>query len=468
MKKFNALSRVCSINFFISSDRLTVFSLIFVAAFTGYFLVGTVLFNVAFSSYAYAGEKVLSLNDCLKLGMANNPKLTSAKFMIDAAQEELNAAKADFLPSVNAGANYNNINSIDASGPTDMDFVDEQNTSYNIGISQFLYAGNRLVNSRDRAIERKKMFIEEKSYTQAELAYQIKSVYFELMKAQQDVQIGVDTVKRLEADATAVRAFYEKEMAAYAQVLQAEVDLADAKQQLSRVKNTVDRKRSELFVLMNQPFNPDMIFSGGLDYYGKGFKMTAEQCLAKAVASRPDLKSMEHQIIMYEKDIELAKSKYHPVVKLNAGYYDQDKDYDNYHASNQENTYWSAGVNLSWNLFDGGRAWYEKNRSKIDIKRIKEQVKDIKSRIEAGIITALLSLSEAEERITATSESINAAKEYHDMESKRFQAGIATISSVLDAQVRVTRAHSNYNQALLDYQLARAELDFLTGSALGE
>ncbi|MBF0235996.1 MAG: TolC family protein, partial [Desulfamplus sp.] len=47
-------------------------------------------------------------------------------------------------------------------------------------------------------------------------------------------------------------------------------------------------------------------------------------------------------------------------------------------------------------------------------------------------------------------------------------AGIATISSVLDAQVRVTRAHSNYNQALLDYQLARADLDFLTGSAVGE
>jgi len=102
------------------------------------------------------------------------------------------------------------------------------------------------------------------------------------------------------------------------------------------------------------------------------------------------------------------------------------------------------------------------------MKRLKEQVKEIKSRLEAGIVTALMSLSEADERIKATAEGVKASKEYSDMEDKRFQAGIATVSSVLDAQARVTRAHSNYSQALLDYQLARAELDFMTGSAVGE
>ncbi|MBF0302088.1 MAG: TolC family protein [Desulfamplus sp.] len=419
-----------------------------------------------FSGSAFAGEKVLSLNDCLKIGLESNPKLKSANFMVDSAQEDINAAKADFLPSVSAGANYNNIVSVDSSGREDLDYIDQQNTNYNIGVSQVLYAGKRLVNSRDRAIERRKMFLEEKAYTQAELIYQIKFVYFQLMKAKQDVQVGVDTVKRLEADVAAARAFYEKEMAPYAQVLQAEVDLADARQELSKINNTVDRKKSELFVLMNQPFNSDTTFSGTLDYYPKGFNMTSKQCLEQAVAHRPDLKSLSHQITMTEKDMKIAEGKYHPMLRLNAGYYDQDKDYDMSNSSDQRNTYWSAGVNLSWSLFDGGRGWYEKRRSQIDMKRIKEQVKDIKSRLEAGIVTALMSLSEAEGRIQATAESVKASKEYYDMENKRFQAGIATIASVLDAQVRVTRADGSYNQALLDYQLARAELDFWTAEGV--
>ncbi|MBF0203701.1 MAG: TolC family protein [Desulfamplus sp.] len=425
--------------------------------------VFALLFGTHYMESAFAEERVFSLNDCLKLGMENNPKLKSANLMVDAAQEDLNAAKADFLPSVSAGANYNNLNSISASGPTDADYIDQQNTNYNIGVSQFLYAGNRIVNSRDKAIERKKMLMEDKTSAQALLAYQIKATYFELMKAKQDVGIAEDTVTRLEADSRATRAFYEKEMTSYAQVLQTEVDLADVRQKLSIAKNTVERKKSDLFVLMNQPFNPNISFLGGLDYYPKGFKTTQAECLEKAIANRPDLKSLEHQMVMSEKDEAIAEGQYHPVVKLNAGYYNQDKDYDNYDASNQENTYWSAGVNVSWSLFDGGRAWYQKQRSRIDMKRIKEQVKEIKSRLEAGIVTSLLSLSEAEQRIKDTAESVNASKEYYDMENKRFQAGIATVSSILDAQVRVTRAHGNYNQALMDYQLARAELDFWTG-----
>ncbi|MBF0573779.1 MAG: TolC family protein, partial [Desulfamplus sp.] len=302
--------------------------------------------------------------------------------------------------------------------------------------------------------------------------YQIKQVYFQLMKAKQDVQIGADTVKRLEADVKSAKAFYEKEMTPYAKVLQAEVALADIKQQFSKVKNTVDRKKSEVFVLMNQPFDSSVTFSGGLDYYSQGFTMTSEQCLSKAIDTRPDLKSLAHQMVMLEKDVEISEGKYYPLMRLNTGYYDQDKDYDSLSSlgtsMDQRNTYWSAGVNLSWNLFDGGRGWYEKRRSQIDMKRINEQVKEIKSKLEAGIVTSLMSLSEAEERIKATSDSITASKEYYDMENKRFQAGIATVSEVLDAQVSVTRAEVSYNQALLDYQLARAELDFMMGSSIGK
>ncbi len=182
-----------------------------------------------------------------------------------------------------------------------------------------------------------------------------------------------------------------------------------------------------------------------------------------AIQDRSDLKSIDHQLKMLEKDAAVAVARYHPVVKLDAGLYDQDKDYDHL-ASDQHNTYWSAGLNVTWTLFDGGRGWHEKGRYLIEMKRVKEQYNEIRSRLETGILTALFSLSEAEQRITTTSGGMNAADEYYERESKRFQAGIATISSVLDSQVRVTRARGSHAQAMLDYQLARAELDFMMGS----
>ncbi len=427
------------------------------------------------SAIAPPGNYILSLEDCLKLGIENNPGLQGANFMVDEAGEDINAARSDFLPSLSAGTSWSSINSVDASGPTDQDYIDQENLSLNARISQTIYAGSRRLNAYKRAKASREMYAAEKDYIAAELSYEIKVGFFQLMKAVEDVRVAVDNVKRLEADAASAQAFYEKQMTSYAHVLQARVDLADARQELSILQNTVDRKRSDLFVFMNQPFNKDITFSGGLGYYKPGFTMTQEQCFNRAVENRPDLKSLEYQVGITEKDVSISMGKYLPQVTLDAGYYDYDKDYDNllstYDADaqpiqkdiDQHNKYWTAGVNVSWNLFDGGRAWHEKNKYRIEIKRLKASMDELKSRIQGGITSALFSLSEAEQRITTTAEAIGASNEYYERESKRFQAGIATIASVLDAQVRVKRAEGNHNQALLDYQLARAELDFLTG-----
>ena len=429
-------------------------------------LLGLLITGRAVQALAFSGDTTLTLEDCLKLGIENNPGLRGANFMMDEAGQEINAARSDFLPSLSAGTSWSNINSIDAKGPADQDYIDQDNLNINARISQTLYAGSRRLNAYRQAKARREMYAAEKDYTEAELRYKIKVGFFQLMKAVEDVRVAVDNVKRLEADAASAQAFYEKQMTSYAHVLQARVDLADARQELSILQNTVDRKRSDLFVLMNQPFSRDIKFLGGLGYYKPGFSMTQDQCFNRAVENRPDLKSLEYQVGITQKDVSITMGKYLPHVTLDAGYYDYDKDYD-YSSSttdmDQHNKYWTAGMNVSWSLFDGGRAWHEKNKYRIEIKRLKTRMDELKSRIQGGITSALFSLSEAEQRIVTTAEAIGASNEYYERESKRFQAGIATIASVLDAQVRVKRAEGNHNQALLDYQLARAELDFLTG-----
>ena len=419
----------------------------------------------------------LTLDDCLELGLKANLTIMSADLMVDAANEDIKAALADRLPSLTSSLAATSINSINSSGPSDSDYLDQENVTFRVGLSQPIYMGNRLVNAQSKAMLRKEMFQADKAYTQREVLYNIKGTFFQLMKAAQDVKIAVDTVARLEADLTIANAFFDKQMAPYAQVLQAKVDLADARQTLSRTENEVERKRSELFVLINQDYSHNSLpgdnpnsekysnnirFQGGLDHYARGFTTTVADCLKKALELRPDLQSLARQKQMAQKDADMALGRYHPRVTLDAGYYDQDKDYKEVDYD-QRNRYWTAGVNLSWDFFDGGRGWFEKNRARIEMARIDRQVQHLKQRLEAGIITTLFSLSEAEDRILATLDAKGAAAEYYQREHKRFLAGIATIASVLDAQVRVTRADSNYNQALLDYQLARAELDFMTG-----
>ena len=409
----------------------------------------------------------LTLDDCIRMTLEKNPTLRASQYELKAAEQDVKVARADFLPSLTASGGYAYVRSVDASGSADSDYLDQQRMDAGFSVSQTLYAGKRITNTFDRAVIRTQVMSENRDDLASRLIYRLRTRFFELMKAREDVVVAVDTVKRLEAVFTTAEAFYEKEMAPYAQVLQARVDLADARQKLGIAENTVERKRSELFALMNRPYTVGVTFSGGLHHYSIPFEMDEAACIAHGISHRSDLQSLIHQLSVVEKDAAISMGKYLPMVKLTAGFYDQDRDYDYERMKDQHNTYWNAGVNLSWSLFDGGRGWYEKEKHLIEKKRIEEQIHEIRATMENGIRIALFSLSEAEERIATTFEGVSAADEYLERERQRFQAGIATIASVLDAQERVTRAKGSYAQALLDYQLVRAELDYLMGGKEG-
>ena len=394
--------------------------------------------------------------------------------MVEGSAQNIKSVRADFLPSISSSYSVGTITSESSKGPTETEYIDQDARKFSVRLSQILYAGSRVFNAFAKAKAEKQMYFADKELKKLELIYNIEVTFFQLMKAKQDVGAAMDTVKRLKEGVNSAKAYFEKQLVPYVDVLLAEVDLADADQQLSMTKNSVNRKRVALFSLMNMPLDQETGFTGGSDYYSSKHEITFEECREKAVENRPDLESLKKQIIMAEKEVDIALGAYLPVIKLDLGYYDQDSDYDEPGISytvpydrDQRNRYWSAGVYATWDLFDGGRAWFNKNKYKAEIKKIKELIKDAQNEITTGIRKAFFSISEAEQRIESTSDAVIAAKEYYKREDKRLRVNIGTIPALLDAQARLTRAQGNYNQALLDYQLARAELKLMMGETNG-
>ena len=424
----------------------------------------TFIFIISGCSSVFAfTNQVFTLHECLDYGLKNNPALKAAEFSVDSATQNKKSVRADFLPSISSSYSVSSITSEKSEGSSETDYIDQDAGNFSVRLSQVLYAGSRVYNAFSKAKAEEQMYLANKKLARLELVYNIEITFFQLMKAKQDVSAAIDTVKRLKEGVKSANAFLQKQLVPYVDVLQAKVDLADAEQQMSMAKNNVNRIRVALFSLMNMPLSEETSFTGGTDYYSSKYRTTCEACWKKALENRPDLDSLKKQIVMYEKEAAISMGAYLPVIKLDIGYYDQDRDYDEGIERDQRNKYWSAGVYATWDLFDGGRAWFTGKKYNIEIKRIKELIKDAENMITTGIRKALFSLSEAEQRIESTSDAVIAAKEYYKREDKRLKTGIGTIPALLDAQARLTRAQGNYTQALLDYQLARAELKLMMG-----
>ncbi|MGM0656534.1 MAG: TolC family protein, partial [Thermodesulfobacteriota bacterium] len=342
-------------------------------------------------------------------------------------------------------------------------YVDKDVRSFSIRLTQILYSGSRITNTYQRARISKQLAQTEMELVGMELAYRIETTFYKLMKAKQDVLTTQESVSRLTESVKSAEAFLEKELVPWVNVLQARVDLADAQDLYKIAQNDVNRQRVELFSLMNQSLDPAIEFSGRLNSL-LATEPVFDDSLKYALDNRPDIKSLVHQLEIAEKDAQIAMGKYLPTVKFDVGYYDRDDEYEQYGAErDQRNRYWSGGVTASWDLFDGGRAWYEKEKYNTQAKKITALIEDAKNEIATGIYNALYSMNEAKQRIKSSAEALTAANEYYDVEENRLKAGLSTIPSLLDAQDRLLRAQANETRATLDYQLAVSELKFYTG-----
>jgi hypothetical protein len=74
-----------------------------------------------------------------------------------------------------------------------------------------------------------------------------------------------------------------------------------------------------------------------------------------------------------------------------------------------------------------------------------------------------LNLRESEKRISTTQTAVAQAEEDYRIAQVRYQAALGTNTDVLDAQVALTTARNNFNQALYDYNMNKNALQTSMG-----
>jgi outer membrane protein TolC len=414
---------------------------------------------------------VYTLEESVKYGLSHNPGLQAARFSVDAAEAEIGSARGSLLPSLSSGYSHTRVSSIRSSGPMEIDYLDQNQDILNVQLSQTLFAGFTLYNSLQKARAARELAQAEQEVTELDLIINIQTGFLELLKARQDVLILEDAIARLEVVRKAVQAFYKQRLLPYSRVLEAEVDLADAKQQMSQARHAVQNQRIELNGLLDLPLTSEVEYKGNLDDLSFEWPKTLEKCLATAMERRPDLQAVQQNLIMAEKEAEIAKGRYYPKVSLKAAYNDSDRDYDDpglydtgkTYDRDQHNQYWTVGINMQWQMFDGGTQYYQKKKYEAEIMRFQQLFRETATNIKTRVRTSFLGMDEARQRIDLTLSAVKAAKENYRQEKRRFEVRVGTLPTLFDAQARLTRAESNYNQALMDYQISVASLYYAMG-----
>ncbi|MCM0756330.1 TolC family protein [Desulfovibrio aminophilus] len=403
-----------------------------------------------------AGTK-LDMRAAVQRGLDANPSIVAARHALLGSESGRKSALADFFPT--ASSNYGWTHEDRVPRQAGVRVGDQDSWAYQFNLNQPLFTGFRLLSTYQKARLGKEQN-EDKLY-QAELSLiqSIQTAFLSLLQARMDVKSAQDSVERLKSQLQVTQAFFEVGLKPRLDVLQAEVQLATAQQELLKAQNAVDTQTAQLNTLLDLPLEAGVDYVGELNY--APFSRSLEQCLEQAYKGRPDLRIGEKSVQMAEKDSTITASAYYPQVSANYNYNRAGDDPladDSKHLSDSSRENWNAGLNVQWKMWQWGSTYYAHDQSQETVKQIRAELD--KTRLNAGfeVKSGLLSMQEAADRIGVARKSVEAARESYRMALARYQAQVGTNTDLLTAQSDVTKSEAELNGALADYAKALSNL----------
>ena len=407
-------------------------------------------------------KKVYTLREAVSEALANNPDFRAKLQEMEQAVQVKNQARTGFLPKFTTEYNYTRLRNTTI--PTGIDIsavrtreVSPDNYSWRTFLRQPLFQGFEILSQYELAklgIDQSETEIE---LAKLELALRVKVAYFDILIADTAVDVAEKDVAARKSNADVVRSFYKVGMKPINELLQAEVEWANAQQALVRTQNNARLARSKFNILLSRPVNapvdvkvPDPLWepvTGELDEY-----------IEKALANRPEMKLININLDQADQNIRLAKSDYYPEISF-VGEYAKAGDTPDVSGSRLHQARDpKALLVLTWTFWEWGKTRYAVKEQESFKRQLTDTKVSIENDIRLEVREALLALDTAEKNIPTTQTAVKQGEENLRVEEERYKAQVTTITEVLLATTRLTQARVNYFGALYNHNVAKAQL----------
>jgi len=434
--------------------------------------LGILFFLLLGSSIILASEE-LTLEESIKIALEKSLSIYAAQEEIKAKEFEELSTKADFLPKLSTSYTYTRLDNdtindakyttypYPSFSPREISPLDTNTYQFNITATQPLFTGWRLTIARDLAalgVDTAKI---QKETAIQDLVLNVKKAYFGILKAEKLAKVAEQSVELLEAQLKVSQAFYDEGIIAKNELLQTEVQMAQARQNLIKAKNGVEIGKSLFNKLLRRELSQGVKIKDILDYYP--IKFLIDQCMEKAGQNRPEIKEVSLNVMSAEKAIDLTKSSYYPSVTLIGNYQRKTDDVLLDSSPGEDPDNWTIMLKGEWIFWEWRKKRHGVAAARAKLAKVNYILKEIKDNIQLEVKEAYLSLREAEKNIQVAKKAVVQAEENFRMNEERYKQQVATSTDVLDALTLLTQARTNYFNALSEHNIAWARLERAMG-----
>ena len=414
-------------------------------------------------------QNVLTKEEAVATALDNNYGVKIAKKSVEVADNNTSILNAGFLPTVSgsAGATYNLDN-------TEAEFSNGETTILN-GAESSRYNASVNVNyvlfdGLGRRYNYKRLK-EEYQLTELQARETIENTILQLFSVYYNAAQLTDNLDALKQTLNVtkdrlVRAGYQFEYGQNTklEVLNAEVDINNDSINIINTRQELKNAKRDLKLVLGETFTEDFQVETEVDFT---LQFQKDSLFEKAKSRNVALLQTEKNIAISKLDINSGKSAYLPTVGL-TGSYGWNKNNNNAASfvAVSTNTGLSGGVNLSWNLFDGGATITRVKNARINLETQQLEKENLLLSIERDFNNAWDDYMNKLEIYNIQEKNILTAQNNFERTEEKFKIGQVNSIEFRQAQLNLLNAELSRNSAKFEAKLSELQILQISGELL--
>lgn len=404
--------------------------------------------------YSNEVHSVLSLDDCLKIAIENNPSIRASIYNEEAYKSKIGQAWANYFPSIGAGID------VSRSGTK---YTHVKNLPYayssmystkgyipSVSADMLLFDFGKTKASADYA---KNMYQASKEDTKENIntiIYYIKATYYNILFAQAQVKVYEDTVKDYQLQLEQAKGFYKFGTKPKIDVVTAEYNLGKAQLNLIKAKNVLEVAQVELSKIMGIPEYKNYELSDELLL--NKYDISEDDAISKALEVRPELLSAEKIAKAAKMNLRAARREFTPDIGAYGSYGNGlGNDYNMRSAQ--------IGVGLSYTGLNLVKVKKQVNQARAEYKKSQAEYKSVKDEVYLNVKKNYIDLQTAAESIVIAKLALDQAKEQYRQVTGRYKAGVGDAIELKDGENTYLNARLDFYNAMLNYNVTAASLE---------
>ena len=392
-------------------------------------------------------EKPLTLDDLVRLALANNPVTTIAVETVKRADAGVVQARAAQLPDL--GLNWDARQDKTLTGPSG----GRSSRDLNLTLSQTFYkSGLREQIGAARAGARAARYGDVD--TRRALILNVAQSYFAALANVGLAEVAMRAVASSQQHLDLADARIGRGVAARADRYPFEVELAQARLAAISADNAAKTSLTDLKRAVGLPSSTAIKIAQAQTYPPYSGKLA--ELLQTAYGNRPDIKQSQEQVKQSRQLLRIAEIQAGPVLTVGGA-----ADYGRHTGTTGDDWQVSAGVSMP--IFDAGLSKAGVDSARSSLRITEENLRSTQLEISAEVERNFLNVTAAAAGITAADAALQSAQVSLGAAQEKYANGVGTVVDVTDAQTKLEQADAAQVKARYDYNTSLAALKAAVG-----